>query len=138
MAEPHARGDLEHARASGRLGCISAKPEYLRGAPKECGVPDSVGRREQQELSRSLGQRGYATTVVVLDLRRNIHGVGEGEAACDPRRTKTTRELQQSQWVAARLSHDAVKDALVEPTVDRGLEQGARVILGESFQSQLG
>src|SRR5215471_18566476 len=119
MSEAHARGDLEHARASGRLGCIPAKPEHLRGAPKECGVADSVGRREQQELLRCLGQRGYATTVVVLDLRRNIHDVGEGEAACDPRRTKTARELQQGQWVAARLSHDSVTDALVEPTIDR-------------------
>src|SRR5215831_1545200 len=104
MAEPHARGYLEHTRAGGRLGSVPAEPECLRGAPKECGLPYGVGRREQQQSLRWLRQRGYAPTVVVLDPTGNIRCIGEGEAAREPRGIQAPWELQQSQWITARLS----------------------------------
>ena len=138
MAKPHARGYLEHARAGGRLDSVPAEPEYLRGAPKECGVPYGVGRREQQQSLRWLGQRGYTPTVVVLDPARNIRCVGKGEAAREPPGIQAAWELQQSQWIAARLSYDPVPYALVETTLDGGLEHGARICVCESFQPHLG
>src|SRR6202007_1996214 len=89
------------------------------------------------ELLRFLREGGDAPAVVVLDPRRHVSCVRQAEPASQPRLTQTAWELQERQWIAARLGNDAVKDAIVETTVHRGLEQGTRVLSGKPLQPHL-
>ena len=54
------------------------------------------------------------------------------------RRGKPPRELQDRQWIAARLFQEPVAEPLVEPSRDDGREKGARVLGREASERELG
>ena len=60
------------------------------------------------------------------------------EAACQLSRGHAPRQVEQSERVAAGLPDDAVADGVVQPARDGSHEQGARILLGQPAQQQLG
>jgi hypothetical protein len=75
---------------------------------------------------------------VLLHVAREVCRREKLEAACQLRCAHAPRQIEQSERVAAGFSDDAVADALVEPTGDRAQKQGARILLSQPAQLQLG
>ncbi len=73
----------------------------------------------------------------LLDLARQRLDVRQREAAGQLRRRQPTRQLQQREWVAARLGHHPVSHTSVQPTGHR-LEQRGRVGVAEPTDHQFG
>ena len=73
----------------------------------------------------------------LLDAAGQRTRVGKHEPARELRRRQPTRQLQQRQWVAARLGDDLIAHALVQaPRHGRG-QQRARVVVGETADDDL-
>ncbi|MGH2852165.1 MAG: hypothetical protein ACRDLP_16310, partial [Solirubrobacteraceae bacterium] len=75
---------------------------------------------------------------MLLDVARHVAGLGKRKPAREPTRGETLGKLEQSEGVAARLTHDSVADALVEPALDHTLQQRSRILLGQARDRQLG
>jgi hypothetical protein len=74
---------------------------------------------------------------VPLELPREIRRGGNVEAADELRCALATRQLQQSERVAARLGDDPVAHAVVERSRDGCGQQRARVLLAQPFERHL-
>jgi hypothetical protein len=70
-------------------------------------------------------------------MAREVADPGQVEAACQLGSAHAARQLEQGERVAAGLGDDAITDALVQPTGDRPVEQGPRVLLGEPTERHL-
>ena len=87
--------------------------------------------------ARGLGKRVDAAQVVVLEITRQVAGVGTREPAGQLGRAHPARQLEQRERIAACLGHDAVTDALVQRPRDDRCQQGAGVVVIEPCKVQL-
>ena len=113
-------------------------PSPYSRAPDERRVTDRLGRSQQQQSLGCLRQFTGALEIVILEVAREVCRSEKLEAACQLRCAHAPRQIEQSERVAAGFRDDAVADAVVEPTRDGSHEQGARILLGQPAQQQLG
>ena len=132
MPEPDAPVDLEQSRFRGGHRRLDPDAEPLGGAPHECRVADGFGRGREHELP-GLRRKGLESPLEALfDAARHRYGLGHPVSAGELRRRHRARQLQQRQRVAARLGDDAAPHPLIEGDVDRGIEQRARIGIGQA------
>ena len=113
-------------------------PSAVSRAPDERRVADRLGRGQQQQSLGCLRQLTGALEIVILEVAREVCRREKLEAACQLRCAHAPRQIEQSERVAAGFRDDAVADAVVEPTRDGSHEQGARILLSQPAQQQLG
>ena len=138
MPEADTGSDLDELRVFCRGERASFDAERLSRAPDERRVTHRLGRGQQQQSLRRLGQLAGALVVLILEMAREVCRREKLEAACQLRRAHAPRQIEQSERVAAGFRDDAVADAVVEPTRDGAHEQGARILLRQPAQPQLG
>ena len=134
MTEPHLRTDLEQTGVDGRRRSFRADPEPAGGAPDEQRFADGVGRREQQEPPRVRGKALQPPFEVGLEHPRPRRS----EAGRQFRGAHAPRQLEQRQRVATGLRDQPLPEVVVEPAGDDRGEQGARIVVVEPLQAQLG
>ena len=138
MPEADTGSDLDQLRVFCRGERAPFDAEPVSRAPDERRVADRLGRSQQQQSLGCLGQFTGALEIVILEVAREVCRGEKLEAACQLRCAHAPRQIEQSERVAAGLRDDAVADAVVEPTRDGSDEQGARILLGQPAQQQLG
>ena len=138
MREAHVGADLQQRAVVRRGEVARSQPEPLRGPPEQGGVPRRFGRRQQQQPLRRLGKRAETFAVALLDATGKIRRGGRDEAAGDLRCAPVPRQLQQREWVAARLGDDSLAHAIVAEARDGRRQQDASVLRAEPSQRQLG
>ena len=131
VAEAHTGADLDQLRVLCRGERAPFDAERLSRAPDERRVTDRLGRGQQQQSLCCLGQLTGALVVLTLELAREVCRSEKLEAAGQLRCAHTPRQIEQRKRVAPGFRHDAVADAVIEPTRDGAHEQGARVLVRE-------
>ena len=132
MPEADTGSDLDQLRVFCRGERALFDAERVSRAPDERRVTHRLGRGQQQQSLRCLGQLTGALEVVILEVAREVCRREKLEAAGELRCAHAPRQIEQSERVAAGLRDDAVADAVVEPTRDGAHEQGARILLGQA------
>jgi hypothetical protein len=138
MPEADTGSDLDQLRVFCRGESAPVDAEPLSRAPHERRVTQRFGRGQQQQPLCWLRQLTGALVVLLLEMAREVCRREKLEAARQLRRAHAPRQIEQSERVAAGLREEAVADAVVDPTRDGSHEQGARVLLGQPAQQQLG
>jgi hypothetical protein len=113
-------------------------PEPLGRAPDEQRIVDRLRRGHQQQQPCLVGKRLEPPQEALLDPPRQRVRPLRPEPSRQLRRGQSARQLQDRERIASRLRDELVADALVEPRRDDRREQGARVLLGEPSERQLG
>ena len=109
-------------------------PSASSRAPDERRVTQRLGRGQQQQPLRRLGQLDGALEVLLLEMAREVCRGEELEAARQLSCAHAPWQVEQSERVAAGLRHDAVAHAVVDTTRDRAHEEGAGILLGQPAQ----
>ena len=137
MPEAHLRTHVQQVRPRRGIERRRRDPQPGRRPPHQRRVADRFRGRDQEQQASLVGQLLQPPQEALLDSPRQREQLGQPEPAGHLRRREPARQLQQRERVAARLGHDPVSDALVEPARDHGREQGARVFVAEPPQRQL-
>ena len=138
MQERHAFAD--HQQPLGLVRSRGREPdaESLGRAPHEQRVVDGLRRSDQQEQTRLLGERLESPQEALLDPPGQRVRPCQPERARQLRRRQPPRQLEDRQRVASRLRDEPVADALIETARDDRRQQGARVVLREPCEPELG
>src|SRR5215207_5147757 len=138
MQERHTFAD--HQQPLGLVRSRSREPdaESLGRAPHEQRVVDGLRRSDQQKQTRLLGERLESPQETLLDPPGQRVRPRQPERARQLRRRQTPRQLEDRQRIAARLRDEPVADALIETPWDDRRQQGARVVLREPCEPELG
>src|SRR3954468_5653638 len=137
MPEPDTGSDLDQLRVFRRGERAPFDAEAVSRAPDERRVADRLGRGQQQQSLGCLRQLTGALEIAILELARKVCGSEKLEAACQLRCAHASRQIEQSERVAAGFRDDAVADAVVERTRDGAHEQRVRIVLSQPPQEQL-
>jgi hypothetical protein len=137
VAEPHPDPRLDEAGGLRGAGGGGLEPEPVGGAHEQRQVPDRLGRRDQHELARGVGQRLDPPQEAALDAMREGHRARDPEPAAELGRRQPVGQLEQRERVPPRLGDDPVAKLLVEPPADRRLQQGARVVVRQPLDHEL-
>jgi hypothetical protein len=137
VPEPHPDAELDQPGLLGRPARVASDPKPRGGAPQQAHVADRLGRRHQQQALGLGRKRPNPLHEGLLDAAGHGPGVGESEPARELGRRQPTRQLEQRQWVAARLGDDLIEHALVQPPRHGRRQQRARVAVGEPADDQL-
>ena len=132
VPEPDARIDLEQSLCRGGRCRLDPDAELLGCAPHERRVADGLGRGREQEPPGLRWEGLEPPPEALLDAARHRHGLGHPVAAGELCGRHRARQLQQRERVAARLGDDAAPHPLIEVDVGRGLEQRARIGIGQA------
>jgi hypothetical protein len=137
MPKSHPRVDLEETRRLRRSGRLEPQPEPLSRPQHHRRVADGLGRTEEHHgLGRS-GQRADSVEKALLEPCRHRTSGRDAEAAGQLTGRRSTRKLQQCQWVAASFGHDPVDYVVVEAPVDHRGEQAPGLVIGQTADYQL-
>ena len=137
MPEPHPDPELDQSGLLGRPARVASDPDALRRAPQQAHVADRFGRRHQQQALGLARKRPNALDEGLLDAAGHGPRVGKAEPACELGRRQPARQLQQRQWVAARLGDDLIAHALVQPPRHGRRQQRACVVVSDPFDDHL-
>ena len=121
--------DLDEADLRRRVGRIGVDPEGPCRAPDQGRIPETLRRRDQQELPRRVRQRAELLAETLLDPVGDRSTIGGPESAGKHRRRPCARHLQQREGVSLRFRDDLVPHRVVKPSGDDGGQQDARVLV---------
>ena len=137
MAEPHPDPELDQPGLLGRPARVPSDPEALGRAPQQAHIAHGFGRRHQQQALGLVRKRANPLDEGPLEAGGHGPRVGEPEPAGELGRRQPARQLQQRQWVAARLGDDLIAHALVQPPRHGRRQQRACVVVGDPFDDHL-
>src|SRR5918992_682975 len=106
MPEADTGPDLDELRVLCRSERAPVDAERLSRAPDERRVTQRLGRGQQQQPLRRLGQLTGALVVLLLEMAREVCLSEKLEAACQLRCVHAPRQVQQSERVAAGFGED--------------------------------
>ena len=86
-------------------------------------IPHRLCRGDEKQQLRRGRKRREPLAEALLDPPRQRRSVGQPEPAREFAERPATRQLQQSQWVAARLGHDPITHPLIKRTGNDGRQQ---------------
>ena len=115
MAEADARPDLQQLRSLGGRERAGLDAEPSARTQDQRRVTDGLGRRQQHQALRRLGQLADTPEVVVLDVLRKLTGGRKLESTGQLGSGHATGQLQQGKRVSPGLGDKPVSDAAVEP-----------------------
>jgi hypothetical protein len=95
---------------------VFGNPEFLRGAPQERWVSDRLCGRQQQQPSRFAGKSRESPSEALFDAGGERQRHRKAEAARELGGRQPARELDQREWIPARLGDDPLKDGFVKPS----------------------
>ena len=130
MAEGHAL--LERQQPVRRVDRGERDPEALAGALQEQRIADRLGRRDEQQASRVLGEGLEPPDVALLDPLREIAGLRHREPAGQLRRRQPAGQLEQRERVSPCLREDPVAHPPVQREPHRRAQQRAGVAVDEA------
>ena len=136
MPEAHLRADIQQPGPRRGSSAVPAIPSRVAARHISAGSPrgSAAATRSSSRVSAAAPRAAAgssprsgptAAAAPAARTRRQL------------RRREPARELQQRKRIAARLGDDPVPDALIEPARDDRREQGAGVLVVESFEQQL-
>ena len=108
--------DAELAQPScGRRGSIHGTDAVRPGrAPYERGFSERLRCRDEQQSPRLFRQRRHTVAETIPD-GAGQHSNRSCPEAGECRRAQITRDLEQAQWVTARLSDESIAHLLIDP-----------------------
>jgi protein-tyrosine phosphatase len=130
MPEPDTSSDLDKLRVLRRRKRAPFDAKPASRTPYERRIADRFGRGQQEQSLGYVGQFTRPLAIVILEAARKVCRGRKREAACQLGFAHASRQIEQSERVAARFRDDAVADVFVETTRDRPREQSARILLG--------
>ena len=137
MPEPDPSAELAQPRLYRGRPRLPADPLQLGGPPHHAGLAEWVGCSNEQQPPRLLGQRHEPAAETLLDPVGERWDSGRAESG-ELGGAQGPGELEQRQWVTARLSDDAVAHLLVQPESHRRAQQRARVAVAQTHDRELG
>ena len=139
MTEGHALADRRAARPLGAPSRRPAIPSRSAARQQQQRIADRLGRRDQQQTPRVVGERARAGgRSSPRSAPRAPCGAEHPEPAGQLRRGQPSRQLEQRQRVAPRLGDDPVADPLVQHEPHRRAQQRAGVAVAQAAHLQLG
>ena len=103
--------------------------QHLGGTPQQCRIPEWLCGSCDEQVLRILGQRQHASSESFLDAAGQW--IGPPESVRKFSRSPGTRQFQQREWVAVRLSNDPCSDARIDRSLDHRVQQVARIRLAQ-------
>ena len=137
MPEAHLSPEIDQSRAGERRGRVRPDAELRGRPPHQHRIPHRLGRRDEKQQSCRRGQRRQPLSESLLDPLRQRRVVGQPEPARELGRREATRQLEQSQRVAARLGHDPIAHALIERAGDHRREELVRIAVVQPAHGEL-
>ena len=113
-------------------------PESLGCSQQQQRIADRLGRRDQQQTPRVVGERLNPTNEALLDPPCEPLRLDQAEAARQLPCRQAPRELEQRQRITACLSDDPVSHPLIQLEVDRRAQQRAGIPIPHANHLQLG
>ena len=107
------------------------------GAPQQSGVTERFCGRQQQQSSRVAREPRQPSREALLDPGGQRHRFRQAEAAGELGRGQPAGELQQGQWVPARLHDDPLQHALIQPPRQHRVEQRPCITVAERLDVKL-
>ena len=122
MTETHLRTEIHQSRGGGRRRRVGPDAELRGRAPHQHRIPHRLSRGDEKQKPRRGRQRRQPLVEALLDPPWQCRSLRQPEPARELGRRPAARQLEQRQWVTARLGHEPITDALVERTGDHGRE----------------
>ncbi len=138
MAKPNPRTDIQHPRPRRGLERRAGDTEPRRGPPHQRGIAEGLGRCDQDQLLRVLGQVLQPPQKALLDPARQRQELGQPEPAGELRGRQASRKLEQRERVSAGLRDDPIPHARIERAGDHPRQQRTGILVGEPFETRLG
>ena len=138
MPEPHPRAELDQAGLFGRDGRARTQVELTGGSPQDRDVAEGLGGRGQEQAAGVGGQRLELAHERLLEAARQRYGAPLCEPIDQFRGRPCARQLQQREWVAARLGDDPVADPPIDRARDHRVQQRAGVGRAEAADHEFG
>jgi hypothetical protein len=138
MTKPDHRAELDQTGGLGGRRRVDRDPELGDRAPQQRRVPDRIRRRDQQEPLCIRRERVQPPPEALLDPPRQRRCVGQSEPARQLRGGQPSRQLQQSQRIAARLGHDPISHPLVQRRRDDGAQECASIGGAQAVHFEIG
>ena len=135
MAERHAF--FQRQQSVRRVNRRERDPEPVAGALQQQRIADRVGRCDEQQTSRVLGEGLESSEVALLDPFREIGGVRHPEPTGQLRRRQPSGQLEQRERVSARLREDPVAYSPVQREPHRRAQQRAGITVDEAVHLEI-
>jgi hypothetical protein len=113
-------------------------PETLACSQQQQRIADRLGRRDQQQASRVVGECLDPANEAFLDSPGEPLGLHQAEAARQLPCRQPPREFEQRQRIPVRLGDDPVPDSLIELEADHRAQQRAGIPIPHTIHLQLG
>src|SRR6476660_9005075 len=138
MPETDARAQNKQPLGLGRSRRLGRDAEFADRPPEQHGIADRLGGSDQQELLRLLRKLRDLAAVAGLDPAWESSEVGWLEPRPERRSRQTSRQLEQRQRIAARLSDDSIANTFVQRADCSRGKQLACIGRGQPLKTQLG
>ena len=138
MAEPDMRPHLEQTGRRRGIHRRFRDPEPACGGPDQVRISGRLRGGDEEQASAVVRQRDEAPSEALLDSARHGDAIRQPEAARERCRCPRPWQLQQREWIPARLGNDSIADRRVEPARCRRREQGSGVSVAEGSHGKLG
>ena len=137
MPEADPLADLDEPPGLCRGGCIGSQALNSRCPPQDGRVAERLGRGRGEEPPAVRRERLDSSQEALLQAAGQRQVARLGEDIGELRNRPGTGELDQGEWVSARLGEDAIPDTRVERRADHGVKQRPGVRPGKAADRQV-